>query len=200
MVGGSLLRRRAAVQAESTETRKRLLPIPPTVVLIFEMKKITKNQITNIKAKLPSLQKLIEKEDTDYQMIFVSVFDHWLTQDEFEPEIHTDDPNEILIRREKLQSFIVGLFNMTPTFTWKTRRNNPFFLYPLETVKQILNKCEIQNQHGETGQRYDIILPELQAVYCEEWDWTNIIWFRNREKIQPMIELAEKLGLYILKK
>jgi hypothetical protein len=176
------------------------LNIVPTLKKKIEMRKITKNQITIIKEKLPSLQKLIEKEDTDYQIIFVSVFDHWLTQEEFEPEIHTKDPKEISIRREKLQNFIVGLFNMTPTFTWKTRRNNPFFLYPLETVKQILNKCDIQNQHGEIGQRYDIILPELQAVYCEEWDWTNIIWFRNQEKIQPLIELAEKMGLYILKK
>ena len=164
------------------------------------MKKITKNQITDIKEKLPSLQKLIEKEDTDYQMIFVSVFDHWLTQNEFQPDIHTEDSKEIAGRREKLQNFIVGLFNMTPTFTWKAKRNNRFYLYPLETVKQILNKCQIQNQHGETGQRYDIILPELKAVYSEEWDWTNIIWFRDQEKIQPMIELAEKSGLYILKK
>lgn len=164
------------------------------------MKKISKNQIIDIKNKLPSLQILIEKEDTDYQMIFVSVFDHWLTQDEFEPDIHTDDPKEIAERRNKLKNFIIGLFNMTPTFSWKTKRKNRFFLYPLETEKQILNKCEIQNQHGESGQRYDIILPELKAVYSEEWDWTNIIWFRDQEKIQPLIELAKKSGLYILKK
>lgn len=164
------------------------------------MKKITKNQITDIKEKLPSLQKLIEKKETDYQMIFVSVFDHWLTQDEFEPEIHAEDPKEILIRREKLKCFTIGLFNMTPTFTWKTKKNNRFFLYPLETVKQILNKCEFQNQHGETGQRYDIILPELKAVYSEEWDWTNIIWYRDKKEIQPLIDLAQQSDLYILEK
>jgi hypothetical protein len=40
------------------------------------MKKITKNHIKEINEKLPSLQKVTEKENTDYQMIFVSVFDH----------------------------------------------------------------------------------------------------------------------------
>ena len=164
------------------------------------MKKITKNHIKEINEKLPSLQKVIEKENTDYKMIFVSVFDHWLTQDEFQPKIHTEDTEEIKIRRENLQNFIIGLFNVTPTFNWKIKRRNRFFLYPFETIKQILNKCEIQNQHGETGQRYDIILPEFQAVYSEEWDWTNIIWFRDQEKIKPLIELAEKSGLYILTK
>jgi ABC-type oligopeptide transport system substrate-binding subunit len=86
---------------------------------------------------------------------------------------------------------------VTPTFNWKIKRKNRFFLYHFETIKQILNKCEIQNQHGETGQRYDIILREFQAVYSEEWDWMNIIWFRDQEKIKPLIELAEKSGLYI---
>lgn len=163
------------------------------------MKKITYNQKTDIKKKLPNLQKLMQKEDTDYQMIFVSVFDHWLTQNEFEPHIHTEDLKEILTRRNNLQNFIMGLFEMTPTYTWKIKRKKRFFIYPLETLEQILNKCNIQSQHGETGQRYDIILPELQAVYSEEWDWTNIIWFRDKKLIQPIIELAEKCGLYILK-
>lgn len=164
------------------------------------MKKITKNQITCIKEKLPSLQKLVEKEDTDYKMIFVSVFDHWLTQDEFGPAIHTEDSKEIAQRRGKLKYFIAELLNMTPTYSWKIKRKNRFFLYPIQSLKQILNICKINIQHGESGQRYDIILPELQAVYSEEWDWTNIIWFRDQEKVKPLIELAEKSGLYILKK
>ena len=164
------------------------------------MKRITKNQIRGIKEKLPFLQRLIEKEDTDYQMIYVNVFDHWLTQDEFQPEIHAEDRKEIAERRNRLQNFIIDLFNMTPTFTWKRKRNNQIFLYRIETEIQILSKCAIQNQHGETGQRYDIILPELRAVYSEEWDWTNIVWFKDQAKIQPLIELAEKSGLYILMK
>ncbi|MFL1895564.1 hypothetical protein ACJRPK_07665 [Aquimarina sp. 2-A2] len=164
------------------------------------MKKITKNHRKEINEKLPYLRKLIEREDTDYQIIFVSVFDRWLTQDEFEPEIHTKDSREISIRRDNLQNFIKGLFNMTPTFTWRIKRKNRFIIYPFDTEKQILNKVDIQNQHSESGQRYDLILPEFEAVYSEEWDWTNIIWFRNQEKLEPLIELAEKSGLYILKK
>ncbi|MBU2950019.1 hypothetical protein KO493_04835 [Tamlana agarivorans] len=165
------------------------------------MQKTTNIYNTEINEILPSLQKLIhEKDETDYQMIFVSVFDHWLTQDEFQPEIHTEDAKEIKIRREKLQNFVIGLFNLTQTFTSEIKRKNQFFIYQFETKKQLLNKCEIQNQNGESGQRYDIILPEFQAVYSEEWDWTNIIWFRDQEKIKPLIELAKKSGLYILTK
>ena len=163
------------------------------------MKKITKDKEIEIKGKLPFLQDLVEKEDTDYQMFFVSVFDHWLTQDEFQPDIHTEDPIELKKRRDNLEKFLERLFEMTPTYGWKYKRKTRFFLYPFVTKSQILRKCVIQNQLGETGQRYDIILPDLQAVYSEEWDWTNIIWFKEQEKVKPLIELAEKLGLYILK-
>ena len=162
------------------------------------MTKITKKQTKEIKEKLPSLQQLIEKEDTDYQMIFVSVFDHWLTQDEFQTEIHTENENELRIRRQNLQNFINGLFEITPTYSWKIKRKNRLFIYRFDTLNKIQKKCDIPNQHGETGQRYDIILPEVQAVYSEEWDWTNIIWFRDKKKIEPLIELVKKSGLHIL--
>jgi hypothetical protein len=164
------------------------------------MKNITNNHRKEINEKLPSLRKLIEREDTDYQMIFVSVFDHWLTQDEFQSKIHTKDSKEISIRRENLKLFAKGLFNLTPTFTWRIKRKNRFFIYPFNSEKQILNKVDIQNQHGESGQRYDVILPEIEAVYSEEWDWTNIIWYRDQEKVERLIELAKCSGLYILKK
>ena len=164
------------------------------------MKKITNHRAKKIKEKLPFLKSLIRKEDTDYQMIFVSVFDHWLTQDEFEPHIHTEDTNELIIRRQKLQNFIVGLFKLTPIYSWKYKKNYRFYLYSFDTLNQILKKCDIQNQRGETGRRYDIILPEFQAVYSEEWDWTNIIWYRDKVIIEPLIELAKESGLFILKK
>ncbi|MGB1205856.1 MAG: hypothetical protein ACPG5B_09430 [Chitinophagales bacterium] len=160
---------------------------------------ITTKKAKEIKKKLPSLQRLIEREDTDYQILFVSIFDHWLKPDEV-GLIHTEDENELKIRRKKLQDFIVGLFEMTPTYTWKYKRKNRFFLYSFTTLNQVLKNCNIQYQHGESGRGYDIILPEFEIVYSEEWDWTNIIWFRNERSVKPLIELAEKSGLYILHK
>ena len=162
------------------------------------MKKLTKIQTEQIKERLPFLQNLIEGEDTDYQPIFVSIFDHWLTPDEFQPEIHTQDKGELNQRREKFKNFNVGLYNLTNIYSWKNKRHKRFFIYPFTSLNQLTKKYNIEDQHGESGRRYDIIIPDLDAVYSEEWDWTNIIWFRDREKINPLINLAKESGLHIL--
>ena len=162
------------------------------------MKKLTNSQAKEIKERLPFVQNLIEGEDTDYQMLFVSIFDHWLTQDEFDPEIHKVDRKELKIRREKFQSFIDGIFHLTNIYSWKYKRHNRFFIYPFTSLNQLTKKCKIDEQHGESGQRFDLIIPDFRAVYSEEWDWTNIIWYRDKEKIKPVIELAKNSGLYIL--
>jgi hypothetical protein len=164
------------------------------------MNKLTKTEIKGIKESLPFLQNLIEGEDTVYNMIFVSVFDHWLTEGAFEPDIHTEDRTELNDRRDKLKKFIVGLYNLTNTYSWKYKRHKRFFIYPFNSVNQLTQKCNIENQHGETGRRYDILIPEFGANYSEEWDWTNIIWFRDRKEIQPLIDLAHQSGLYILER
>jgi hypothetical protein len=164
------------------------------------MKKLTNTQTKEIKDRLPFVQNLIEGEDADYQMIFVSIFDHWLTQDEFETEINTEDRTELNIRREKFQNFIDGIYSLTDIYSWKYKRHNRFFIYPFTSLNQLTKKCKIDNQHGESGRRYDLIIPDFGAIYSEEWDWTNIIWYRDRKEIQPLINLAQQSGLYILEK
>jgi|SRR5690554_2071402 len=164
------------------------------------MKKLNKAEIKGIKESLPFLQNLIEGEDTEYKLIFVSVFDHWLTEDEFQPEIHTEDRTELKDRRDRFKKFIVGLYSMTNTYSWKYKRHKRFFIYPFISLDQLTEKCNIESQHGESGRRYDLLIPEFGAVYSEEWDWTNIIWYRDKKEIQPLIDLAQQCDLYILEK
>lgn len=102
-----------------------------------------------IRERLPNLQNLVEREETDYEMIFVSVFDHWLTQNEFQPKIHKKDKIELKERRKKLRTFIESLFKLTSRYSWKYDKNDFFVLHPFEKISEIINKCDIQNQHGE---------------------------------------------------
>ena len=128
----------------------------------------------------------------------MSVFDHWLTEDEFQSEIHTEDRTELKERRDKFKKFTVGLYNLSSIYSWKYKRHNRFYIYPFTSLNQLTEKCKIDDQHGENGRRYDLIIPDFGAVYSEEWDWTNIIWYRDKEKIKPLIELAQESGLHIL--
>ncbi len=155
------------------------------------------NQICEV---LPSLKELVEKDETDYEMIFVSIFDHWLTMDEFESNIHTEDSLILTERRTKLITFLKELFYLATTFKVNKIDGKKIEFSSFENVDEIVEYCNIEEQNGECGQRYDIIIPEYQAIYSEEWDWTNIIWFRNKSLIKPIIDLVQKNGLYTLTK
>ncbi|WP_298248375.1 hypothetical protein [uncultured Christiangramia sp.] len=143
---------------------------------------------------------MIEDENSDYDIIFISVFDHWLTENEFNKEIHEIGEKEIANRRRKFENFISELYDLTPTYLWKYKKQNRFYIYSVNSKNHLLKRCDIKNQTGESGKRYDIILPEFRAVYSEEWDWTNIIRFKERDKIEPLLTLAREIGLNVLEK
>lgn len=166
---------------------------------------ISDKEFKSIKKSLPDFRKVIEEDESFidkgiYKKIFISVFDHWLTEDEADKLIFIDDDkNELKKRREKFEKVIEDLYDSTETYFWKYKRKYRFFIQKPLTYDDLLNKCDFNNLWSQSGRRYSLILPEYSAIYNEEWDWTNIIWYTDEMKIKPILEIAEKAGLHILK-
>lgn len=166
---------------------------------------ISKKELKSIKEKLPDFRKVLEEDESFiengiYKKIFISVFDHWLTNDEADNLIFIDDDkNELIKRREKFEKVIVDLYETTEIYLWKYKRNHRLFIQKPLTYTDLLKKCDFNNLWSQSGRRYSLILPEFSAIYNEEWDWTNIIWYSDEMKIKPILEIAEKAGLHILK-
>ena len=55
----------------------------------------------------------------------------------------------------------------------------------------------IKDSMNKTTDKFSIyVIPELECIISEDWDYTYIIWYTNKtviEKLQPFIE---KSGLY----
>lgn len=166
---------------------------------------ISDKELKSIKKRLPNFRKVLEEDESFiengiYKKIFISVFDHWLTKDETDNLIFIDnDKNELKRRREKFEKVIEGLYKSTETYLWKYKRNYRVFIQKPLIYNDLLKKCDFNNLWSQSGRRYSLILPEFSAIYNEEWDWTNIIWYTDEIKIEPIIEIAEKAGLHILK-
>lgn len=162
------------------------------------MNHITKKELKIVKEKLPNLQEfIINKEANGYQVLYVSVFEKWMTREEY--EIYDDIDREALHkRRNAFEDSVEKIYNLTPCYLWKYKRHKRFFIYRATSLRQILNKCDIKNQTFSTAVRYEILMPELNAIYSREFDWTNIIWYKEASKIQNLIKLIKDSGLYIL--
>lgn len=158
-----------------------------------------------IKKSLPHLEKLIDQDESFlksgyYQKIFISVFDHWLTHQEADTLIFIDkDKTELDSRRKKFKDFIENLSNQTDLYTWKYKKHYSLHVQKPNDISSILRKCDFENLWSQSGRRYSFLIPEFCAVYEEEWDWTNIIWYKKDKKIEPVLDIAKKSGLHILK-
>ena len=169
------------------------------------MSNISKAELKEIKRNLPDYKKLIEQEDSfiesgKYKKIFISVFDHWLTNEEASEMIFVDENlDELKARRKKFKLVAEELYKTTDIYFWKNKRNYRMVLKKPMSYKDVLRKCDFDNLWSKRRKRYDFILPEFSAIYSEEWDWTNIIWYTDEEKIVPILNIAENAGLNILK-
>jgi len=123
-----------------------------------------------------------------------------VTNDEVDKLIFiNDDLKELKSRREKFSKVITELYNSTDTYLWRYKRKFRVFIQKPMTEDDVLGKCDFNNLWSQSGRRYSLILPELSAIYNEEWDWTNILWYTDDEKIKPFLGIADKVGLHILK-
>ena len=166
---------------------------------------ISEIELQGIKKRLPGFKKIIEEDESfikngNYKKIFISVFDHWLKSDEADNQIFVDDNiEELNSRREKYKTVVEKLYSLTDLYLWKYKRNYRFHIQKPLTLNDALRKCDFNNLWSQRGRQYSFVLPEFSAIYNEEWDWTNIIWYLDEEKIQPILDIAKSSGLYILK-
>ena len=124
-------------------------------------KQLTNEQLKSIRQKLPDLKDLLDG-DLEYKKVFVSVFNHWLTREEC-TQLFTDDNDEIMSRRSKFENLVNELYCQTDIYLWRYKRRRRIFIYQPQTLSQLLSKCDIQSQHSNSGNRYDLILPEFSV-------------------------------------
>lgn len=161
-------------------------------------------ELRQIRKQLPNYRRLLIEDEQlldsgEYKLVFVSVFDHWLSPSEAQQLIDVDNnKTELLTRRMKFESLIRQLSENTQLYVWKFKRHRRIFIQKPQSIEDILRRCQFESLSSMRGKQYSILLPEYSAVMHEEWDWTNAIWYKNKEMITPLLDLAKSNGLHIL--
>jgi hypothetical protein len=161
--------------------------------------KLNRKEYKHVRKNLPQLDLILNRDDNEgeYKKIIVSVFKRFMTREEF--EVYNDfDFETLMARREKFETSITLLFNRTDCYLWRYRRTFKPYIFKPKSLKSFLNKCDIKNQTFRTGDHYDIIMPEFQAIYTREFDWTNIVWYRDESKIMDILKIIKESGLYVI--
>ena len=118
---------------------------------------------------------------------FVCIFDGWLG---IENSHKLDEVTEIewskfnyLIRAisKKYTLYLVNCENEKIT--------------PIQDVESIIQPYEV-SMNKEGSEFTKLIIPELDCIFTEEWDYTYIIWHKNNNAVEKLSPLIKESGLF----
>ncbi len=161
---------------------------------------ITEEERLVIYSKFPNLEELLfEGECEVYERGFVSSLEYWTTGKDV-AEIFPIDPIEIKKRQNKFKNIINYLYESTPIYTARFRRDRKSNL-SIKKIKnsEILNKkCKFHMLNEDNGNVFRFIIPEYSLVYTQNFDWTHLIDYNNTEQCKSFRNLIERFGLHWL--
>ena len=144
-------------------------------------------------AKLfPEALKIKQQGGTEYPRLAISVFDHWLNEEE-SSIIENCPESEKTRRNQNLTAHWQKLFLLTPIFQIN---ENGLLKQASDEETFVQESMPLPDKTAEQFQF--IIMPEYKAIYAENWDDTNLLWYQNRGLIKPILKSAKESGLYVL--
>lgn len=161
---------------------------------------LSKQTQKKLLSQFPDILKVNACEDGHkYKRIAISVFDHWLLEDEALKLLNNINEEEQKRRNDLLYAFNKVLFDRTLCFTYRFKgrnKNHPVF-------KRFVDKnaaCCYVKPNGEMAGKflYKLVLPELEALYFEGWDNTCHLYFKDKKTVNNLIEWVKESGLYML--
>ena len=130
-------------------------------------------------------------EEPSFPRKFISIFGQWLGKENLE-RLDCKDELERAERDERLLAHWTQVFDGTPVYRFVDGKVR------CETDRgAFLDAC--RNKPDKTSEDFMfVLLPELGAYYKEDWDDTNVVWYSDLQRIQPLFDWAREIGLHIL--
>ena len=163
--------------------------------------------VTDLEEKLitrtfPDLRHTLQSYANDHleYKVAISVFNRWLGKD----NLHLIDCRSNKEREERnsrMLCFWKSIYNSTNVYSYESISQKPdsqkinFVRY---VNKEAYLKDCAYNPEKTSDQFQFVILPEFEALYYENWDDTNVLWYTSKEKIEPLLEQVGICGLYLI--
>lgn len=163
-------------------------------------KNLDKQRQKALTSLFPDLADLGESDN--YHYVAVSVFDHWLNNTEVAELLDNVSDAEQKRRASALYSFSAKIASeyevVNYKFVGKWASCYPLFrgFTSVEATLEYL-KPAILSPRKET---FHVAVPDLELVYVEDYDDTNVLFLRDRSVLNLLGEWAKICGLYCLEK
>lgn len=170
------------------------------------MKHISKQETLVLQDKFP----LVLREDLDdaedlgtfSAVKTLSIFDHWLSEEEASNEImayisiNEENKNTYIERENRLLRFFEQLLRSISSYFFIEDEEGDSGKYYSFSSDEGLVDMVIKGIREEV--RFNILLPEIGVMICTGYDMTFDLYFLNSEHYDAIFELAKSNDLFLL--
>jgi len=165
---------------------------------------VNKNRHQLLSNTLPDIENLGSDDQTEkYEFVAITVFDHWLSREDAEKSFGSQiSEEEQEQRNNSFMRFRELLFNKTEVLTYrcKGRGSNRFVSFKAFTsINAGLEYTSPAISKGPYGRFFQVALPSLGAVYLENYDDTNLFYYKDKNTFEVINKWAKSCGLFCLK-
>lgn len=141
-------------------------------------------------------------EDHTYEMLSISVFDHWLDREEATSLLENvsssvDSRRKGLhhcLSRKLVTSLDAVTFNIESDGT-KTRPVFKGFVSPQSACDYV----EPSDHNISARFYFKLAIPDLSCLYFEGSDYTSHLYYQRESEISTILKIAEQCGLFVLR-
>jgi hypothetical protein len=142
-----------------------------------------------------------EADPSLYEYRAVSIFDSWLGPERL-GELDCDS-DEFSKRCGLLDRFNSALLDQVTAMRIGFVGDDSALSIAVHDFRSIDDaRSHVRQTATETSAEefFNVLLPEWQAIYLESWDFTNVFFLRDSERIADIQQLAASTGLHVLEK
>ena len=140
-----------------------------------------------------NISKVLEMEENEtYSQISISVFNHWLSEEEAFEQLNQVSANKQLERNAKHFVFSELLIKKFKVFGY-------IYLKKTEETRfvEFISDRELL-KYMKQGSRFYIVIPEIESIYTYGFDDTNHLYYKNKNVLEQIEPLIKHASLYLI--
>ena len=146
-----------------------------------------------LQVRFPNIDKVLDMEDTTtYTQASISIFDHWLSEEEASEQLNQVSPIEQQKRDGKHFVFSELLIEKMKVFG---------FIYFQEMGQRkfvdFISEKHLMKYMKESS-HFCVVIPDIESIYLCGFDDTNHLYFKNKTTLKQIEPLAKQASLYLL--
>ena len=124
---------------------------------------------------------------SEFEKEFISIFNGWLDKENMH-KLDEVKENEW----SKFNDLVHEIYNKYKIIIVDLNKNN----YKTAKNKGEITETYTSSINKDASQFSKFIIPELECVLTEEWDYTYILWHKNNGAKEAIAPLITKVGLF----